>query len=75
MVKLSKEEKEWRIESDAETLIRANEIQADAKRKKAALLKIKEKAKEAESAAKKLKSMTVAKKSTKKKKTTKRRKK
>ena len=61
MVKISKEEREWRAESDAHTLIEAEAINGDSARKKAAIAKAKsiaedakKKARAAEKVAKKV---------------------
>jgi len=58
---ITKREKEWRAENDAYTMIEAATIESDAARKRAALSKIKEIAKEREQAAKVAKRVAIKK--------------
>lgn len=52
---LTKEEKRWRAESDARTLVEAEVISSDSSRKSAALKELKRMAKEAQEAAGRMK--------------------
>jgi hypothetical protein len=71
MTKMTKQEKEWRAESDAHTLITAEAIMSDSVRKKLALQKVKTIADEREKEAKAAKRVANKKRTTRKRKATK----
>jgi len=59
------QEKRWRAESDANTLMNVEEIKSDAPRKKAALAELKKREKEIKKTLKTVKTVTATKKKTK----------
>jgi len=75
MAKMTEDERRWRRESDARTLIEAEKINSDSTRNKAALGEVKRMVNEAEDALKTTRKVARKSSTTKKRKTTKRKKK